>query len=49
MDVAFHERVIAGYKSLIAADPSRWRVVDATRDVASVQENIRSLVMRGAV
>jgi len=48
MDVAFHERVIAGYKELIAAEPTRWRVVDAAQPAAEVQEHIRSLVLPGA-
>jgi dTMP kinase len=30
-DMAFHQRVRAGYLELAAADPARWRVVDADR------------------
>ena len=30
-DRAFHERVRAGYLEMAAADPSRWRVVDAAQ------------------
>ena len=44
MDVAFHELVIAGYRELIAAEPARWRVLDATRGVDAVQAELRELV-----
>lgn len=30
-DFEFHQRVYAGYQELIAAEPQRWAVVDATR------------------
>lgn len=43
MDLAFHQRVVAGYKALIAAEPDRWRVVDATRAVDEVQAAVRKL------
>lgn len=39
-DVAFHERVRAGYLELAAAEPDRWRVVDADRDQDSVAESV---------
>ncbi len=42
-DVAFHERVIAGYRQLIAAEPERWRVVDANRPAEAVQAELRAL------
>ena len=29
---AFHERVVAGYRTMAASDPQRWRVVDASGD-----------------
>lgn len=35
-DRAFHERVRAGYLKMAAADPVRWRVVDATADTEVV-------------
>lgn len=36
--VVFHERVAAGYRALAAAEPGRWRVVDAGRAVDDVVE-----------
>ena len=35
-DVAFHERVRAGYLELAAADPAHWRVVNGADDLAAV-------------
>ncbi len=35
-DVAFHERVRAGYLELAAADPAHWRVVHGADDLAAV-------------
>ena len=34
----FHERVAAGYRALAAAEPGRWRIVDAGRAVDDVVE-----------
>ncbi len=42
--LAFHERVRAGYLALAIAEPNRWTVVDATRPIAEVQREIRSRV-----
>jgi dTMP kinase len=36
----FHERVIAGYRDMAAADPQRWRVVDASGDPDSVAARV---------
>lgn len=44
MDLAFHERVIAGYRQLIAAEPMRWHVVDATKSLDDVQAELRRLI-----
>ncbi len=41
----FHRRVYAGYQALMAAEPARWRVVDAARPVEAVQEDVRRLVV----
>jgi dTMP kinase len=35
-DVAFHERVRAGYLALAVAEPDRWRVIDASASEADV-------------
>lgn len=42
--VAFHKRVRAGYLELAAAEPDRWRVIDATGPVEAVQTRLRVLV-----
>lgn len=43
--VAFHQRVRQGYLELAAADPQRWVVVDASRPMLEVQEELRSIVL----
>lgn len=40
----FHQRVRAGYMTLIAQEPERWAVIDAVRSVKEVQEEIRAKV-----
>jgi len=39
-DIAFHERVRAGYLELAAREPGRWLVVDASRSVTEVTQAI---------
>lgn len=41
---AFHERVRAGYQKLAAAEPQRWREVDATAEPDQVAQRILELV-----
>ncbi|MFC1960758.1 dTMP kinase [Chloroflexota bacterium] len=36
LDIAFHQRVYAGFGALCAADPERWLVVDATPEPNTV-------------
>jgi dTMP kinase len=43
---AFHHRVHAGYQQLAAADPHRWREVDASADADRVADRILELVMQ---
>lgn len=38
--IEFHERIRLGFLSLASQDPDRWRVVDATRSVESVSDEI---------
>src|SRR5262249_5753456 len=38
--VAFHERVRAGFLSLAAAEPDRFRIVDTDRDVDDVRARV---------
>jgi len=41
----FHRRVRAGYLDLISAEPNRWRAVDASGSIETVQSIIRGVVM----
>jgi dTMP kinase len=43
-DLAFHERARQGYLSLAEAEPDRWVVVDADRNVDVIRAEIRDLV-----
>ncbi len=43
-DRAFHERVRQGYRELAAADPVRWRMVDAGRPPDRVAAEVAELV-----
>lgn len=42
--LAFFQRVRDGYLELARAEPERFRVVDAARDIATVEAEIRELV-----
>jgi dTMP kinase len=44
LDAAFHERVADGYRSLAAADPKRWVVVDGTGSVEEVAQAVAAAV-----
>jgi dTMP kinase len=44
--VEFHRRVRQGYMALIASEPDRWRVLDASRPIDEIQEEIRKAVER---
>jgi dTMP kinase len=44
-DLAFHERVRAGFLALAAAEPQRWRVVDAGRDPDLVAADVADAVL----
>jgi len=42
--LAFHERVRAGYLELARAEPERWVLLDATRDVRTLQAMVWQVV-----
>ena len=44
--IAYHERVRAGYLDMATVEPERWVTIDATGDMRSVQDAIREPVMR---
>ncbi len=44
-ELAFHRRVRAGYLAMVAQEPGRWVVVNATDEVEAVQAAIRQAVI----
>lgn len=44
-EVAFHQRVRKGYHQLIAEEPLRWVILDASQSLADVQKQMRKLVI----
>jgi len=44
LTLAFHQRVRQGYLELARAEPERWLVLDATRDVKTLQRELRKVV-----
>lgn len=40
-DLEFHERARLGYLTLAAAEPNRWRVIDADRPIEILQQEIQ--------
>ncbi|HYX45752.1 MAG TPA: thymidylate kinase, partial [Sphingomicrobium sp.] len=45
-DAAFHERVRQAYLQLAKAEPSRMRMIDASRDFETVRQSIQQ-ALRG--
>ena len=43
-DVAFHERVRAGFLGLAADEPERWRIIDASHDTETVAIDVWAAV-----
>ena len=43
--LAFHRRVHEGYHRLIDAEPGRWVVLDAAREVEVVQAEVLQIVL----
>lgn len=42
--VAFHRRVRQGYHQLTAAEPDRWRIIDANRPPEIIQTDLRFII-----
>ncbi|PJF42200.1 MAG: dTMP kinase [Phototrophicales bacterium] len=44
-DLAFYQRVYAGYQALMQADPNRWKQVNANDDPNTIANKIREVVL----
>jgi dTMP kinase len=42
--IEFYKRVEAGYRELVAAEPARWAVIDATHSVADVTASMLQVI-----
>ncbi len=45
-EIAYHEQVRKGFLQLASAEPARWVVIDGTRSVDQVQNEIRARVIK---
>jgi len=43
-EIAFHERMRSGYRTMAAKEPQRWVTIGATGDVDEIQEIIRAAI-----
>jgi dTMP kinase len=41
----FHNKVREGYLNILHSDPGRFRLIDATRDIDAIQEEVRRQIM----
>jgi dTMP kinase len=44
-ELAFHQRVRAGYHEMLRNDPARWQVIDASQGFDEVQSALRELLV----
>lgn len=44
--LAYHQRVRQGFLALAAAEPGRWRVLNADKPAEELQEEVRAVVLR---
>ncbi len=40
-EISFHHKVRQGYLEMAAREPERWRIIDSTRPMSTVQEELR--------
>ncbi|MBN2369719.1 MAG: dTMP kinase [Vicinamibacteria bacterium] len=45
----FHERVRTGYREMVAADPDRWSMIEAEKDVEALAERVRWILEKKGV
>ena len=43
-ELAFHERVRQGYLALVAKEPERFQVLDASSPVEAIQAKVRKII-----
>jgi dTMP kinase len=45
LDISFYQRVRQGYLALAAAEPQRWALIDASRSIPEVQQQVCQVVV----
>lgn len=43
--IEFHHKVRHGYLELVKKEPERWQIIDATKALSAVQEDLKRLIM----
>jgi dTMP kinase len=43
-DTDFHERIRAGYHTMVKEEPNRFAVIDASADIDTVQQHLRTVI-----
>ena len=46
MGLAFHEKVLQGFRDIAKAEPGRCKLIDATRDIEAIHKDIAAEVMK---
>jgi len=44
-ELAFHQRVRAGYHELVTTEPDRWVIIDAAQPLNQVQQDLRTAIL----
>lgn len=43
--IEFHHRVRSGYLELVKQQPERWQIIDATKALSAVQDDLKRIIL----